>query len=61
MGMKVKPLASPESEGGTNLTIKGWRGGGKGLVSREMGMGIGTGRCWSGVLFSRTGFGICLR
>ncbi len=27
VGMRVKPLAAPESEVGTNLTIRGWRVG----------------------------------
>ena len=27
VGMRVKPLAAPESEVGTNLTVRGWRRG----------------------------------
>ena len=27
LGMRVKPLVAPESEAGTNLTVRGWRRG----------------------------------
>ena len=46
--MKVKPLASPESEVGTNLSVKGWRRvGGVGVEGSGDGNGDGEILEWS--------------